>query len=101
MFTIQKTPEFNEWLAGLRDRRGRAAVIARVARLENEHVADTKYVGDGVLETRIHCGPGYRVYFQKRGREIVILLCGGDKSTQDRDIAKALQLSANLGPLES
>lgn len=87
------TPEGNEpfqiWLEGLRDLRGRAKIDARIARLRTGNLGKCDPVGEGVLELKIDFGPGYRVYCGEDGREIVILLCGGDKRTQKADIAKA------------
>ena len=96
MIEIRKTATFAKWLDGLSDIRGRARVLARIERLAMGHAGDVKSVGEGVSELRIHSGPGYRVYFKKRGRSIVILLAGGDKSSQRRDISVALRLARNL-----
>jgi len=84
------------WLEGLRDIRARARILARVARLATGHAGDVKPVGEGVSEMRIDYGPGYRVYFIKRGHSLVILLAGGDKSSQRRDIGTALRFARNL-----
>lgn len=83
------------WERKLKDGRAKAAIAARIFRLANGLPGDVSPVGQGVSELRIHYGPGYRVYFQQRGDELVILLCGGDKSTQSRDIEVAKQLAAN------
>ncbi len=96
MVEIRKTTTFSKWIDGLRDIRARARVLARVERLAAGHAGDIKPVGEGVSEMRIDCGPGYRVYFKKRGRSLVILLAGGDKSSQRRDISTALHLARNL-----
>ena len=96
MIEIRKTPLFAKWIDGLRDLRARARVLARIERLAAGHSGDVKPVGEGVSEMRIDCGPGYRVYFKKRGRALVILLAGGDKSSQRRDISTALRLARNL-----
>jgi len=93
---IRKTKTFAEWLDGLRDIRARARVLARVERLATGNAGDVKPVGEGVSEMRIDCGPGYRVYFKKRGRFLVILLAGGDKSTQAKDVKTALRLARDL-----
>ncbi|MFH1476800.1 MAG: type II toxin-antitoxin system RelE/ParE family toxin [Verrucomicrobiota bacterium] len=85
-----------EWIDGLRDTQGRARILARIERLDAGLPGDVKPIGEGVSELRIDCGPGYRVYFKKQGREIIILLAGGDKSTQSRDIKTALKLSRYL-----
>jgi len=84
------------WVDGLRDIRARARILARVERLAAGHAGDVNPVGEGVSEMRIDYGPGYRVYFRKRGRSLVILLAGGDKSSQRRDISTALRLARNL-----
>ncbi len=96
MIEIRKTDLFAQWLDGLRDIHARARVQARIERLAAGNAGDVKPVGEGVSELRIDHGPGYRVYFKKRGREIVILLAGGDKSTQTTDIKTALRLASNL-----
>lgn len=96
MIEIRKTDVFVEWLDSLRDTRARARVLVRIERLASGNPGDVKPVSEGVSELRIDYGPGYRVYFKKRGRELVILLAGGDKSTQTRDIKKALRLAQNL-----
>jgi len=96
MVEIRKTALFAKWLDGLRDIRARARVQARIERLAAGHAGDVKPVGEGVSELRIDYGPGYRVYFKKRRRDLVILLAGGDKRTQARDIKTALRLARNL-----
>ena len=90
---VVRTDEFAEWLINLRDRQGRAKVLSRIDRLEEGNPGVTRSVGSGVFEMKIDFGPGYRVYFIRRGEEIVILLCGGDKSTQQRDIQRARALA--------
>jgi putative addiction module killer protein len=94
---IRQTDEFKYWLLGLRDMKAKARIAARIARAENGNLGDTKPVGDGVREMRIDHGPGYRVYFRQRGTVLVILLCGGDKSTQRSDIRRALELAKREG----
>jgi putative addiction module killer protein len=96
MIEIRKTEVFAAWLDGLRDIHARARVQARIERLAAGNPGDVKPVGDGVSELRIDYGPGYRVYFRKRGRELIILLAGGDKSSQASDIRTALRLARNL-----
>lgn len=96
MIEIRKTDVFAEWLDSLRDIRARARILVRIERLAVGNPGDVKPVAEGVSELRINYGPGYRVYFIMRGRELVILLAGGDKSTQDRDIKAALHLARNL-----
>ena len=93
---IRKTEIYNKWLNGLRDTRGRAKVQARIERLALGNPGDVKPVGEGVSELRIDYGPGYRVYFTKQGKEIIILLAGGNKSTQASDIKTALKLARHL-----
>jgi len=93
---IRKTDIFARWLDGLRDLQARARIQARIERLAMGHPGDVKPVGGGVSELRINHGPGYRVYYKQRGRELVILLAGGDKSTQAKDISVALRLARNL-----
>lgn len=96
MLQIRKTDAYAAWIDGLRDIKGRARILARIERLAAGNPGDVKPVGDGVSELRIDTGPGYRVYFTKRGREIVILLAGGEKSSQATDIKTALRLAKNL-----
>lgn len=96
MLEIRKTETYSEWIDSLRDIKARARVLVRIERLAAGNAGDVKPVGEGVSELRIDYGPGYRVYFKKRGREIVILLAGGDKSTQATDIQIALRLARNL-----
>lgn len=93
---IRKTKRYAEWIDGLRDIRGRARILARVERLALGNPGDVKPVGEGVSELRIHYGPGYRVYFKQQGFELVILLAGGDKSSQSKDIKTAQALARNL-----
>ena len=93
---MRKTELFGQWLDSLRDLRARARVQARLERLAGGNPGDVKPVGEGVSELRINYGPGYRVYFMQRGRELVVLLAGGDKSTQAADIRTALRLARNL-----
>lgn len=89
MIEIKQTETFRSWEARLRDRRARTLIAARVMRLAEGLPGDVAPVGEGVSELRIHHGPGYRIYFQKRGNVLVVLLCGGDKGSQARDIAMA------------
>ena len=96
MFEIRKTETFAKWLDGLRDMRARARVQVRIERLGTGNAGDAKSVGEGVSEMRIDYGPGYRVYFTKRGSEVIVLLAGGDKRTQDADIRTALRLARSL-----
>ncbi len=96
MLDIRKTGVFTAWLRGLRDKQAKARVIVRIDRLSLGLPGDVKPVGEGVSELRIDYGPGYRVYFVRRGTELVVLLAGGDKRTQDRDIRVALELARSL-----
>jgi putative addiction module killer protein len=95
MIEVRQTEIFSRWLASLRDNRARARINARIRRLSLGNPGDVKPVG-GVSEMRIDYGPGYRVYFIRRGEALFILLAGGDKRTQDRDIAMAIQLAHEL-----
>ncbi len=85
-----KTP-YSDWLNNIKDKKAKAIVMARVDRMELGNLGDTKPVGDGVFELRIHYGPAYRVYYAQGGNRVYLLLCGGDKSTQKMDIKKAKQ----------
>ncbi len=96
MIEIRKTETYVKWLDSLRDIHARARILVRIERLSAGNSGDVKPVGEGVSELRINYGPGYRVYFTKRGQEIVILLAGGDKRTQSKDIKAALRLAQNL-----
>jgi putative addiction module killer protein len=96
MIEVRKTSAFSDWMAKLRDHRARAKITARIDRLAFGNPGDVESVGEGVSELRIHTGPGYRVYFVGRGETLVVLLCGGNKRTQARDIKTAKMLAANL-----
>jgi putative addiction module killer protein len=96
MTTVLTTEVFDSWFAGLADAQTRARIQARIRRAEMGNLGDAAPVGEGVSEMRIHCGPGYRIYFIQRGLEIIILLAGGDKSTQAKDIRRALDLAKQL-----
>ncbi len=93
MLEIKQTSTYQKWQSKLKDRRAKALIAARIFRLANGLAGDVSPVGQGVSELRIHYGPGYRVYFKKKGALIIILLCGGDKSTQSKDIQIALKLA--------
>jgi putative addiction module killer protein len=93
---VRKTAVFSRWMAGLRDHRARAKIAARIDRLALDNPGDVEPVGEGVSELRIHYGPGYRVYFVRRGGTLIILLCGGDKNTQAKDIRAAKDLAVEL-----
>jgi putative addiction module killer protein len=96
MVEVRQTDVFADWFAGLRDREARARITVRIRRLSLGNPGDVKPVGSGVSEMRIDYGPGYRVYFVGRGASVVVLLCGGDKRAQDRDIARAIDLAREL-----
>jgi putative addiction module killer protein len=96
MVEVRQTQTFARWLAGLRDGRARARIQARIDRLELGNAGDVKPVGEGVSEMRIDYGPGYRVYFLRHGAAIAILLAGGDKNSQDKDIVTARGLAREL-----
>ena len=93
MIELKQTETFRKWWTRLKDQRARGVIIARLDRLAYGHAGDAEPVGDGVSELRIHYGPGYRVYFQKRGNTMIVLLGGGDKSTQAQDIKTAKRLA--------
>jgi putative addiction module killer protein len=96
MIEIRKTKYFARWIDGLNDVRARARVLVRIERLAAGNPGEVKSVGEGVSELRIDYGPGYRVYFKQQGRKEIILLTGGDKHTQAKDIKTAIRLSRNL-----
>ncbi len=95
MVEVFTTEDFDRWLRKLKDRQGRLRIVARIDRLAHGNPGDTKSVGQGVAELRLPYGPGYRIYFTQRGNRVVLLLCGGDKSTQSDDITRAHQLAAD------
>ncbi len=97
MKAILATPTFDAWFSALRDGKAKARISARIRRAELGNLGDCEPVGRGVSEMRIHYGPGYRVYFLQRGPELIVLLAGGDKSTQARDIQTALDLASQQG----
>ena len=96
MLEIRQTEEYSQWFNSLRDRQARARLDVRIRRLSLGNPGDVRPVGEGVSELRIDYGPGYRVYFVQRGQTLVILLAGGDKQTQDKDIKKAQKLAQEL-----
>ncbi len=93
---VRQTDVYAQWFRRLRDRRARARINARIRRLSLGNVGDVRPVGEGVSELRIDYGPGYRVYFVQQGQSLVLLLAGGDKSTQERDITRARNLARGL-----
>lgn len=96
MIEIRRTAVFDKWLRKLRDAQARARILVRIKRLSLGNAGDVKPVGAGVLEMRIHHGPGYRIYYVERGSELIVLLIGGDKSSQESDIARAIELAKGL-----
>ena len=96
MVEVRKTDSFAKWLDGLRDLRARARVQVRIQRLAAGNPGDVRPVGEGVSELRIDYGPGYRIYFTRRGNRLIILLAGGDKATQARDIANAIRMAREI-----
>lgn len=96
VFQIRETMEFAKWFEALRDRKALAKIADRIRRAGDGNFGDVKHAGGGLSEMRIDYGPGYRVYLSQRGSELVVLLCGGDKRTQDRDIKHAKQLKSEL-----
>jgi putative addiction module killer protein len=99
MLKISKSQAFDKWFDGLKDTKGRFRIQARIDRAELGNFGDCEPVGEGVSEMRIHFGPGYRVYFAQRGAVIVLLLVGGDKSTQAKDIKAAIKLNREIKEL--
>ena len=93
LIELKQTQTFQKWRERLKDERARALIASRHDRLAYGHAGDVETVGHGVSELRIHYGPGYRIYIQKRGNTILVLLCGGDKSTQEKDIKTAKRLA--------
>ena len=93
---VRETEQFSDWLGGLKDSRAKQKIATRVRRLGFGNPGDVKPVGKGISEMRINYGPGYRVYYIQRGEILIVLLCGGDKKTQDRDIEQAKSLLAQL-----
>ncbi|EZP46996.1 Addiction module killer protein [Stenotrophomonas sp. RIT309] len=93
---MKRTPQFTAWIDGLKDFAGRARILARIRRLGDGNPGDHRNLTGGISELRVDVGPGYRVYYTQRGNELVILLVGGDKGTQQRDIDKAKELARNL-----
>ena len=96
MYQLQQTDVFASWLIGLRDVRGQARILARLKSARLGNLGDCKPVGSGVREMRVHTGPGYRVYFVQKKLVILVLLCGGSKSSQVQDIARAKKLAQEL-----
>jgi len=96
VYQVQKTEVFDTWLAALADQKAVAKIASRIERLEMGNPGDVEPVGDGISEMKIDYGPGYRVYYKRTGKTVTLLLCGGDKSTQRKDINRAKELAAQL-----
>ena len=96
MKIFERTEEFSAWLGGLKDRVGRARIIHRIRSAEHGNFGDCDAVGEGVFELRVHVGPGYRAYFTRRAEVVYLLLLGGDKSSQKRDIKRAIEMAHAL-----
>lgn len=96
MFSVRQTELFVAWLDALQDRRAQVRIAARIRQVEAGNLGDWKPVAGDVSELRVPCGPGYRLYFTRRARVVIVLLAGGDKTSQARDIRRALKLSAEL-----
>jgi putative addiction module killer protein len=97
---VRRTEEFAEWLSSLRDKQGRARIFDRIYRLEQGNPGKTRSVGAGVIEMKIDFGPGYRVYYIQHGQLLILLLCGGDKSTQAKDIKRAKAIASQWAETE-
>lgn len=93
MYDITELEPFTDWLSKLKNIKGRIAIAVRIDRARSGNLGDVESVGDGISEMRIHKGPGYRVYFTLEGQKLIVLLCGGDKSSQKKDIAKAKEIA--------
>ena len=96
MANVSTTDIFDKWLDGLKDRRANARILVHIGRMEEGNMGDVESVGDGVFEKKIDCGPGYRLYYCWQGEQLVLLLCGGDKSTQQNDINQAIEIRKGL-----
>lgn len=96
MNTLLRTDVFDQWLRGLKNLGARVRIVRRIEQAQQGNFGDCKSVGDGVYEMRIHTGPGYRVYYMHRGQVVYLLLCGGDKSTQVKDIKQAKKLAKDI-----
>lgn len=96
MNTFERSSEFDAWLSSLKDKIGRARILHRIRSAEHGNFGDCEPVGEGVSEMRVHAGPGYRVYYTRRAAVVYLLLVGGDKSTQKRDIKRAIEMAQAL-----
>ena len=97
MIVVKRTKVYNRWFNKLKDLRARSKLNSRLYQIKNGNIGDFKSVSDGIFEIRIHYGPGYRIYYMREGEEVIILLVGGDKSTQQKDIEKAKELKNAKG----
>jgi putative addiction module killer protein len=97
MIVVKRTKVYNRWFNKLKDLRARSKINSRLYQIKNGNFGDFKSVSDGIFEIRIHYGPGYRIYYMREGEEVIILLVGGDKSTQQKDIEKAKELKNAKG----
>lgn len=96
MYQLRQTDVFAKWLQGLRDRKGKARVLAKLDSVRLGNLGDTKRVGGGIREFRVHAGPGYRIYYVREEKFVLLLLCGGDKSSQTQDIERAKRILKEL-----
>lgn len=96
-YLVQQTSAFAEWHSSLKDMRGKIAIARRIERAARGNLGDVKALGDGLSELRVDVGPGYRLYFVKRGEVVIVLLAGGDKATQQADIRRARKLAKEIG----
>jgi putative addiction module killer protein len=96
MYTVQQTHKFSQWLTKLKDMRARITIVRRLERAQSGNLGDVKPVGESVFEMRIDMGPGYRIYYTMRENELIILLVGGDKSSQQKDINKAIEMAKEI-----
>jgi putative addiction module killer protein len=96
MFEVITADEFDQWLSNLADEKARTKIASRLARLRFGNSGDAKPVGEGLSEMRVHHGPGYRVYYKQTEKTIIVILCGGDRSTQGKDIKRAKEMAAEL-----
>jgi len=96
VFEVRKTDEFDKWLSALADQRAIAKIVSRIERLGLGNAGDVKPIGEGISEMRLTHGPGYRIYYKQTGKTIVLILCGGDKSTQSADIEEAKALAREI-----
>lgn len=96
MVEVTKTSEFDDWIERLGDKKGKAKILVRIQRLQAGNPGQVNNVGAGISEMKIDFGPGYRVYYKQTGKDIILILCGGDKSTQDKDIKRAKEIIADL-----